>query len=130
MFILIFLGLFIWLIVAIKGNTDVHRYPWKSKDEIWRTKNLEKKKKKNKQKEADVFYRKKLNDDYKKISKGLGASQKLNTETNWAFIVTSFVFVIFVFFLIWMFREGSIEMPPAISKLFAQLNGKLHHLFQ
>lgn len=31
---LIFLGLFIWLIVAIKGNTDVHRYPGKTKEEI------------------------------------------------------------------------------------------------
>lgn len=31
---LIFLGLFIWLIVTIKGNTDVHRYPGKTKEEI------------------------------------------------------------------------------------------------
>lgn len=32
--VLIFLGLFIWLIVTIKGNTDAHRYPGKTKEEI------------------------------------------------------------------------------------------------
>lgn len=105
---LIFLGLIIWLIVVIKGNTNAHQYPGKTKEEI----------KKIKKEAINARDREITERDNQRIAE-IKRKQETGEATNSGLLVFILICLSFAFTLILIYKEQILNiLDKFIPKLF------------